>query len=439
MGVEPSSEHLLMPEAPGRHDSPNSSAETRLSILTSKSAGGGGLPYPATAKASGMPSSGSTPPPTSAFLSNKSSRRAVQDRDVQNNNNNNNNTTGINNQNGTPERAGVQLDDYDNYSPEHDERLNASTPSKRNQNAGYEDLQSRTPQGAPPGSDPVRNFLAEQREMAQEKAIQNMGFRDTSLDVYHVSTALQNGGYEEQFDKMSTGQLVHSLGANPSMRSTPVAGHSAHASVLEQSNVDAFSSLSMRPTGSQPRMGISAAPVADDPMPALSHIMDDDDEDINTNPSIIQGPIHGRPTEWDMQQQPMDDLGPNVTMNRGMDLSEVGFDGADEDMLHAQQQHSGSRLATPQNKDEGYISAANPLGSPTATSPIQGGQQTASLGAIDEMMSEGGDFFSTHRRIGSGNSHGMPDPLYDSSTGQGMDRIQSKDIVALMEHVGFLR
>jgi hypothetical protein len=33
------------------------------------------------------------------------------------------------------------------------------------------------------------------------------------------------------------------------------------------------------------------------------------------------------------------------------------------------------------------------------------------------------------------NSHGMASPLYDSSTGNGIDRIQSKDIVALMDHL----
>ena len=38
------------------------------------------------------------------------------------------------------------------------------------------------------------------------------------------------------------------------------------------------------------------------------------------------------------------------------------------------------------------------------------------------------------RRI-SGNSHGMDSPLYDAATGHGIDRIQSKDIVALMNHV----
>jgi hypothetical protein len=49
----------------------------------------------------------------------------------------------------------------------------------------------------------------------------------------------------------------------------------------------------------------------------------------------------------------------------------------------------------------------------------------------------GGDPFYTpkHARHLSGMSHGMGSPIYDSATGNGIDRIQSKDIVALMDHV----
>lgn len=40
-----------------------------------------------------------------------------------------------------------------------------------------------------------------------------------------------------------------------------------------------------------------------------------------------------------------------------------------------------------------------------------------------------------HARHVSGGSHGMASPLYDSSTGKGMNNIASKDIVALMDHL----
>ena len=40
-----------------------------------------------------------------------------------------------------------------------------------------------------------------------------------------------------------------------------------------------------------------------------------------------------------------------------------------------------------------------------------------------------------HARHVSGDSHGMASPLYDSATGKGLDNIQSKDIVALMDHL----
>jgi len=48
-----------------------------------------------------------------------------------------------------------------------------------------------------------------------------------------------------------------------------------------------------------------------------------------------------------------------------------------------------------------------------------------------------GDPFYTpkHTRHLSGMSHGMGSPIYDSATGNGIDRIQSKDIVALMDHL----
>ncbi|KAH6655861.1 hypothetical protein BKA67DRAFT_592019 [Truncatella angustata] len=40
-----------------------------------------------------------------------------------------------------------------------------------------------------------------------------------------------------------------------------------------------------------------------------------------------------------------------------------------------------------------------------------------------------------HQRQISGLSHGMGSPLYDAATGAGIDNIQSKDIIALMEHL----
>jgi hypothetical protein len=93
-------------------------------------------------------------------------------------------------------------------------------------------------------------------------------------------------------------------------------------------------------------------------------------------------------------------------------------------------------LASPQLKDEGYMS--NPPVSAGNITPLsQMRKDGVDLGGLDEMLSEAGFYGARSTRNVSGNSHGMPSPLYDSSTGHGMERIQSKDIVALMEHVSY--
>ena len=94
-------------------------------------------------------------------------------------------------------------------------------------------------------------------------------------------------------------------------------------------------------------------------------------------------------------------------------------------------------------RDEGYISAA-PNRSPVTFAPKREAAlfDNDGLGSVDDSIA-GDDVFAAvthlgHKRHASGNSHGMASPLYDGATGRGMDRIQSKDIVALMDHVKLL-
>jgi hypothetical protein len=102
---------------------------------------------------------------------------------------------------------------------------------------------------------------------------------------------------------------------------------------------------------------------------------------------------------------------------------------------------NGRTLASP--KDEGYISSApNNARSPGAMTPEQ---RSKGVGFMDQDLAgvaeglDGEDPFYApkHSRHLSGMSHGMGSPIYDSATGNGIDRIQSKDIVALMDHVSF--
>jgi len=245
-------------------------------------------------------------------------------------------------------------------------------------------------------------------------------------------------------------------------------------------------------------MGASGLPIADDPIPEIGHGLDSE-SDINTNPSIIQGPMGGVPHDsrdhWPYQPTPPQSKG-NLLSGRsdhgdsnGLKAAAAGFLGVaaaaashnrEHDLDHqeyASEQNrdvqgdygkqpavddvythgvnhdfgptrdsymSGSTVPTPpMAKDEGYISAANPR-SPGAFTPepqTKGGQlfDEDRMGGIDDVLAGDDPFLSkSHARHLSGNSHGMPSPLYDSSTGRGVDRIQSKDVVALMDHVSQL-
>ncbi len=96
---------------------------------------------------------------------------------------------------------------------------------------------------------------------------------------------------------------------------------------------------------------------------------------------------------------------------------------------------------TAMNKDEGYVSAQQPR-SPGAFSPESKARspgifEDPGINITGGFIGDGDPFVGAgkHSRHLSGYSQGMSSPLYDSATGRGMDRIQSQDIVALMDHV----
>jgi len=450
--------HVQMPAIPFRSDTPGSYAETRASILTANT----GLPYPT--HPGGMPNSGMTPPPgapkselfpelselnlggsdiggASSLLSDRSAAgqthlttgtgvRAApsiaslnleteidhHDDDV----------SAISSKDGAHTTGGpseVSLQDISVAATSALAKERKEKGRRRRSRRDIDELSEiREGEDASQSSQvkAVNLFFAEQRERQQEQALLNpSSFQDMSLAVHHVSTATGNNLEDRRLEKEEdTGHHVFDLGANPSMCSTPNLARSAVASVLDPSNIG--SALSFNRPSSQPKIGASAMPTSDHPMPELGQHLLDDDDDINTNPSIIQGPIGHHTTSWEMAAN---DFG--VGADRGLNVNMDGHSPV-----------SNSRLASPHmGKDEGYISAANPIGSPGTATPIHGVRGDTGMGIIDDMLES--EFYHSHprNRIGSGNSHGMPTPLYDSSTGRGIDRIESKDIVALMEHV----
>ncbi|KAL2216260.1 hypothetical protein M432DRAFT_634109 [Thermoascus aurantiacus ATCC 26904] len=206
-----------------------------------------------------------------------------------------------------------------------------------------------------------------------------------------------------------------------------------------------------------PHMGATALPGAGSPMPEAEHVADSESE-INTNPSIIQGPIGGishenrdhwpynptpprtkdveMPSGQNGEQGPM---APGAGMTAGYDQpyyqpnygNSYNFDNYGQPRDGYMAEHM--ILTPPGAKDEGYISAANAR-SPSIASPDP---QNKVFGGGDSGY--GGLFGSADDSFGqrhfSGYSQGIPSPLYDGATGGGIDRIQSKDIIALMEHL----
>ena len=262
---------------------------------------------------------------------------------------------------------------------------------------------------------------------------------------------------------------------------------------LPQSHRSAKDSPSIaRSTNSPaPVMGATGLPVAEDPMPEIGHGLNSESE-ISTNPSIIQGPMGGPPTEnrdhWPYQPTPTQPKGAftknskDSSAHESLKAAAAGFLGAagtaalanqvEKDQYDDNQPRSqdmsvsdghqprpndygvnhdfgptdrDSYMTNPpipsppkDYKDEGYASGPQR----TVDSPGLAFKDAKSWndGGMDGLDTGDDPFVGTtshmrHLSTNSGLAHGMGSPLYDSATGEGLDRIPSKDIVALMDHV----
>jgi hypothetical protein len=233
----------------------------------------------------------------------------------------------------------------------------------------------------------------------------------------------------------------------------------------------------------QPHMHHSAFPTDDHMMPEIGYgVHDDNDSDITTNPSIIQGPLDGGDGYHDhaddlLSRQEERERTPTSFSKSGAigagsgaaaiaaaaarhlhnNQSPLSYDERrqpsveddyDQDYRGETQYEQQSGYAhsnrTPVSgatgwKDEGYQSAnAREAYTPQGRNHSKLFDDDGLGDDYDESGLGGPDLFATsgkHNRHQSGNSHGMASPLYDSATGKGLDRIQSKDIVALMDHL----
>ena len=285
---------------------------------------------------------------------------------------------------------------------------------------------------------------------------------DDSPAIYEGSTLSQTMPSQDRWAQLKG--RAHTMSGSPINGVSP---RQSPAKVLAEE----------RPFGREREMSASALPVSDDPMPEIGHI-DDSKSDLSTNPSVIQGPLGGdasgkdtwpytpEPAERELSARDSRSLRSGPSHEGGL-VAAAAAGSAALAAAHAAKQpyvederdaarsltpdvsrnrEYIDREATPTSpaafRDEGYVTDghARSTGALTPRASQQYSKEDVDdfNRAMDAQSLGEEDPFTTdlkHARHTSGNSHGMASPLYDSSTGKGIDNIESKDIVALMDHL----
>jgi hypothetical protein len=219
----------------------------------------------------------------------------------------------------------------------------------------------------------------------------------------------------------------------------------------------------------EPRVASATSPLAETGLTEKGPSAESPTSEITTNPSVIQGPIggaqRGNLDHWPYNETPPRSRGEPLTMqSRSHDLvgAEVAITGAapgvrlttigaDKNVPAGYEGHNNNDTVdrglyidtpplplSPEYKDEGYITGDNPRSPGLNTPDIKNKRANAyanDVRDVDITAFDEDPFSNKHQRHLSGLSHGMGSPLYDSASGRGLDRIQSKDIVALMDHL----
>ncbi|WPH01268.1 Hypothetical protein R9X50_00410600 [Acrodontium crateriforme] len=218
----------------------------------------------------------------------------------------------------------------------------------------------------------------------------------------------------------------------------------------------------------EPLMGASGLPLANDPLPEIGHF-NDSKSDL-TERSVVHGPLSGDVTgksTWPYTPEPHgksvtpEDKAPGIDFDKEKGLVAAAAGGlaaraaaraanqTNPEEGHVQPfERSGDngRTNVPSPvafRDEGYVTdnhgrsaeVISPHPEEQRYSPEDIAEYERAMNALDLGPDDPFIENATHKRHVSGNSHGMVSPLYDSSTGKGLDRIQSQDIVALMDHL----
>lgn len=246
----------------------------------------------------------------------------------------------------------------------------------------------------------------------------------------------------------------------------------------------------------QPKLGASGVPDMNDPMPEIGFV----DDDLQTNPSVVEERLDGEPLDRELSgratptqrdisayglgdsdsraREPSHGLGITEAVGAAalgaaagmaaMHGSEPDQDQDDwhrtsderkRDTLVTNPYEDASPIANPdlgdkllavgtrgldapfntgspgfaQKFDEGYMSNG-PHRTPDIEHKGKAVNFNASIADEDPFYAPKG-----HTRHLSGMSQGMASPFFDASTGAGIERIENKDIVALMQHVSYLQ
>lgn len=225
------------------------------------------------------------------------------------------------------------------------------------------------------------------------------------------------------------------------------------------------------------RLSAHGIPDVNDPLPEVGHGIDSE-SDLSTNPPEIQGPGRGdarfdflpsfsqSPERAGVRHDSISEHSSSVNEKAkvGAGIAAGAF-AADRilsqhssdkhlstnqavvedyasretspDVRQAQAVHVGrAETSSPAHfGDEGYVSAAYARSNGASTPRGHKTHAKFQLEGHDVDTAHEEAFAGKHSRYLSGNSHGMSSPLYDSATGRGIDTIQSKDVVALMDHL----
>ena len=262
----------------------------------------------------------------------------------------------------------------------------------------------------------------------------SIGARDLTspqLSAHEFLTRRSGSPLKQQFSHHSIGSHRDALGAIP-MMSSPL---QSPARSLER-----FEQPTMR--------SVQPAPLATNNVPS-GPVERSPESDITTNSSIIRGPIgglaQGNTEHWPYDATPPHSRQTLVLPPVSRDIGSAGADlipeplstNRDYDLdskrdLHSQQQPLSTSLGA---GDEGYETGAN-VPSPGLYSQGRGIREdtfTPEAQLDNDSLAE--DPFTTPRgQYVDGLSHGLS-PLYSTASGQGRDNIQSRDIVALMDHL----